>query len=92
MHELRIEHHYMFAAIVLGLVILPFIGLVFDKIYKRYGPLYRHRRSGGVYRLLDIATDEKTSKQVVVYRSKESGKVWVRNHSEFFDGRFERLP
>jgi hypothetical protein len=92
MPDIALETKLMFAAILIGLVFLPFAGMVFDQMYKRWGPLYRHKKTGRVYRLLDIAVDEKTQNELVVYRSIEDGIIWVRNHHEFFDGRFEKIP
>lgn len=63
------------------------------------GALYRHHK-GGLYRLLMDATDEATMAQVVVYRSEETGRVWVRPlvswrsyvHAETPDGKATRIP
>jgi len=65
------------------------------------GALYRHYK-GGLYRLLMDATDEATMTQVVIYRSEETGRVWVRpraswlDHWDTSDGtrvrRFEPVP
>ena len=50
---------------------------------------YQHKTRGTVYRLTAIATDSDTLKPVVVYSDVDTGMVWTRPASEFFDGRFE---
>lgn len=51
--------------------------------------LYTHVKTGNLYEVLDSeAKLERTCDPVVVYRSVETGKTWVRPQSEFFDGRF----
>lgn len=52
-------------------------------------PLWRHVKSGGLYTVLhENATREHDLEPVVVYRAVEGGRIWVRPHSEFYDGRF----
>jgi hypothetical protein len=61
--------------------------------------LYRHHK-GGLYRLLLEATDEATGHPVMVYRSEQDGRVWVRTaaawnghvHAETPDGKATRVP
>lgn len=51
--------------------------------------LMKHKKSGGVYRIQMLVTDEATMAPAVVYSSEETGMLWTRPASEFFDGRFE---
>jgi hypothetical protein len=57
-------------------------------------PTYEHERRGRRYAVLDPAARLQTSRilteldRVVVYRDLESGELWVRPATEFFDGRF----
>jgi predicted HAD superfamily Cof-like phosphohydrolase len=52
--------------------------------------LYRHLKTGGVYRILHKdAKWEEDWESAVVYQSLETGEVVVRKSSVFFDGRFE---
>lgn len=55
------------------------------------GAYYRHKKSGGTYQLLMLATIEATMTPAVVYgaRSKDGPVRWVRPVDEFCDGRFE---
>lgn len=39
--------------------------------------IYRHFK-GGVYEVVDIALHSETLEEMVVYRSVENGKCWVR--------------
>jgi hypothetical protein len=48
------------------------------------GALYRHYK-GGLYRRLMDATDEATMTPVVVYRSEQDGRVWVRSLDAWLD-------
>ena len=53
------------------------------------GQVYRHLKTGGLYRIIDPdALLEATREAVVVYRSLADGQTWVRSRTEFFDGRF----
>lgn len=60
------------------------------------GKRYRHKKRGTVYEVLGEGTLQCAAnpaldeQPVVVYRG-EDGKLWVRGHSEFHDGRFEPL-
>lgn len=50
-----------------------------------------HVASGGLYEILHSANIEKEGEQgakQVVYRSMQSGAVWIRPAAEFYDGRF----
>ena len=51
--------------------------------------LMRHIKSGRIYRIQMLATEEATVSPVVVYACALTGHVWVRPAKEFFDGRFE---
>lgn len=44
--------------------------------WPHHGP-HRHYK-GGIYRVIAHATDEATGQPVVVYRSEQDGRVWVR--------------
>lgn len=54
--------------------------------------MYRHKKSGGVYRLLyeclEVTGDEGVPS--IVYQN-GSGDVFVQTRTRFFDGRFEAL-
>lgn len=49
-----------------------------------YKGLYRHFK-GGLYWMEDIALSSWDEEFMVVYRSVDDGKVWVRPLDEFFD-------
>jgi hypothetical protein len=51
-------------------------------------PIYLHGRSNQKYELIAFGLIEKTMAPAVIYRSLETGLVFVRPHHEFFDGRF----
>jgi len=53
--------------------------------------LFRHYK-GGLYRLLAEATDEATGAQVMVYRSEQDGRVWVRTPDSWFGSVHEEGP
>lgn len=58
--------------------------------------LYRHKKRGTVYRILQHATLQwdgpADMASVVVYQDvAEPNRIWVRAHDEFFDGRFEEF-
>lgn len=59
--------------------------------------IYRHKRRGGQYRILDDHASFQSSDEnydelrVVVYQCEMSGKIYVRSYPEFFDGRFEEV-
>ena len=50
---------------------------------------YRHKKSGGIYRLVARGFLEMDLTPVTVYVSAHDGTVWVRPTAEFDDGRFE---
>ena len=50
---------------------------------------YRHKKSGGTYKIVTLARNESDLVPVVVYRNVESGDVWSRPVHEWLDGRFE---
>lgn len=58
------------------------------KVHAMPGVTYRHRKTGGLYEVVDIATMEATQQPVVIYKAKADGRRWVRPHDEFCDGRF----
>lgn len=55
------------------------------------GDLVRHKKTGGIYRIVCAARLEATLEEVIVYRSEATGEVWVRSRQEMFDGRFEKF-
>jgi hypothetical protein len=56
------------------------------------GEIYRHVKTGGLYRVVCIASVEATLELVVVYQSEQDGRCWTRPLDEFMDGRFELYP
>jgi len=46
--------------------------------------LYRHFK-GGIYRVISIAKDSETEKEVVVYRNNTTNETWVRPLDMFLD-------
>lgn len=55
------------------------------------GKVYKHIKSGGLYRLVCLAVHEGTGAHYAVYESLKTGEVWLRPSEEFFDGRFEEV-
>lgn len=58
--------------------------------------LFRHRKRGSVYTLVGTAklqteTPLSDMAEVMVYRHAETGELWARPPSEFWDGRFEEV-
>lgn len=53
--------------------------------------LFKHKKTGGTYQLQLLATSEADLAPVVVYSCLQTGVLWTRPASEFFDGRFERV-
>lgn len=55
--------------------------------------IYRHLKSGNLYSIIDpdARLEWDPWEPVVVYKSVDTGKVWVRRANEFFDGRFKKL-
>jgi hypothetical protein len=62
-------------------------------------PTHFHVKSGGIYQLLAVASDEvNPEKKKAVYRSSPSNpkienrnRLWVRDYEEFIDGRFQQI-
>lgn len=50
---------------------------------------FRHVKTGGLYKIVRIATLESNLETMVVYESLSDGKTWVRPYVEFMDGRFK---
>lgn len=48
------------------------------------GGTYRHYK-GNVYEVLAVAKHSETCEELVVYRSKEKGDVWVRPYAMFLE-------
>lgn len=55
------------------------------------GELVRHKKTGGLYRIICPARLEATLEEVIVYRSETTGETWVRSKEQMFDGRFEKV-
>jgi len=53
--------------------------------------LMRHKKTGGIYTIQMIITNEADLAPTVVYSDRETGTLWSRPAKEFFDGRFERV-
>ena len=51
--------------------------------------IFIHKKSGKKYEILHFGVEEKSATPVVIYKS-ETGTIWTRPASEFFDGRFEQ--
>lgn len=54
--------------------------------------LFRHVKTGGLYRFLHWVTIESDMTEAVAYQSLKDGRVWVRPKSEWIDGRFCAEP
>lgn len=50
--------------------------------------IYKHLRTGGLYKVLAVGTHVDTKELLVVYAAIKDGAVWVRTYDEFTDGRF----
>ena len=50
--------------------------------------IYKHLKTGCHYLLIGKAKLEWNLNPVIVYKSLENDKLWVRPEKEFFDGRF----
>lgn len=50
---------------------------------------YRHKKTGHVYSLIMICTRESDLTPVAIYSDVNTGMIWERPASEFFDGRYE---
>lgn len=53
--------------------------------------LMRHKKTGGVYRIEMLITNEADLAPLVVYSDTKTNTLWSRPAKEFFDGRFERV-
>lgn len=54
--------------------------------------LWQHKKTGGVYRIVEFCVIEKGLVPSVAYRSQSSeGPVFIRPCEEFFDGRFKQI-
>lgn len=58
--------------------------------------MWRHKKRGTTYNILTEGTMQHSNPMVdftdvVVYQDINSGRVWVRPKSEFYDGRFEKI-
>lgn len=50
---------------------------------------FKHKKTGNIYRLINSAICEATMDPVIIYMDAESGLLWTRPATEFYDGRFE---
>lgn len=55
------------------------------------GMIWRHVKTGGLYRLIGRGLYEKDRTHVVVYQGVKTRQIWVRSDLEFYDGRFELI-
>lgn len=55
------------------------------------GEILRHKKTNGLYEIVEIGTEEKDLSEAVIYKSLQDGKIWIRNKEEFLDGRFEKV-
>jgi hypothetical protein len=66
-----------------------------DPLYIPPRKLWRHKKRGTTYEEigrgeLQMASDVVDGSEMVIYRG-EDGRLWVREVSEFEDGRFEKV-
>lgn len=56
---------------------------------------YKHNKTGGIYILLQKnvldVTNGRETEMKVIYQAEHSKKIFSRNQSEFFDGRFTKI-
>ena len=52
---------------------------------------YRHNKTKNLYYLVGECRIEKTNTPAVLYQCVNTGVVWARPKSEFFDGRFSKV-
>jgi hypothetical protein len=58
-----------------------------------FSPTHRHKKTGGLYQLMDVvidATNNRDGQKVAIYRN-SLGVKFVREVTEFMDGRFEEV-
>ena len=58
--------------------------------------MYRHKKRGTTYTKVGVAELQYSNRVIegdhlVIYRCRETGKLWARPDDEFNDGRFEEL-
>lgn len=61
---------------------------------QRLYPVYRHKKSGGMYAYLGVGKLEANGERHVMYvpvGQLETAEPWLRPYNEFHDGRFERV-
>lgn len=56
-----------------------------------YQGTYQHTPSGAFYEYLGHGILADTREPCVIYQSVTNGTVWVRAHSEFFNGDYQRV-
>lgn len=52
---------------------------------------HTHVKSWGQYEILMEGTLESSEVTMTIYRSVDTGKIWIRPSNEFNDGRFEKV-
>lgn len=50
---------------------------------------FRHKKTGGIYRVMALGVRESDLEAMVSYACEETGLIWLRPAKEFFDGRYE---
>lgn len=53
--------------------------------------IWRHKKSGGLYRIMNHVRIEASNAPAVAYMKVGGGPIWVRPQTEFDDGRFEKV-
>lgn len=43
------------------------------------GEIWRHKKTKGLYEIVEIGTEEKDLTEAVIYKSLQDGKIWIRN-------------
>lgn len=61
-----------------------------SEVLAEWKPTHRHKKTGGLYRVVGHGINEADMSPAVVYENKDR-IVWIRPHGEFHDGRFEAL-
>ena len=53
------------------------------------GSVIKHKKTGGLYRVIGLAKIEATLEMAYVYESLQTHDYWIRPQAEMEDGRFE---
>lgn len=62
-----------------------------DRYENGLAQVWRHKKSGGLYRIINHVQIEATMTPAVTYMAIGGGTIWVRPLTEFNDGRFEKV-